>query len=56
MGLDDKIRNSAEKLGGKTKEGVGEATDDRDLEADGKADQTKGSLKQAGENIKDAFK
>jgi uncharacterized protein YjbJ (UPF0337 family) len=56
MGLDDKIENAADKLGGKTKEGVGEATGDRDLQAEGKGDQTKASLKQAGENIKDAFK
>ncbi len=56
MGLDDKIQNAAEKLGGKTKQGVGDATGDRDLQAEGEADQTKGSLKQAGENIKDAFK
>jgi uncharacterized protein YjbJ (UPF0337 family) len=56
MGLDDKIENAAEKLGGKTKEGVGRSTGDRDLEAEGQADQTKSSLKQAGENIKDAFK
>jgi uncharacterized protein YjbJ (UPF0337 family) len=56
MGLDDKIQNAAEKLGGKAKEGVGESTGDRDLQAEGKGDQTKASLKQAGENIKDAFK
>ena len=56
MGLDDKIENAAEKLGGKAKEGVGDATGDRDLKAEGETDQAKGSLKQAGENIKDAFK
>jgi uncharacterized protein YjbJ (UPF0337 family) len=56
MGTDDKIDAKAEELQGKIKEGVGDATDDRDLEAEGKADQTKGNLKQAGEKIKDAFK
>ena len=56
MGTDDKIEAKAEELQGKVKEGVGDATDDRDLEAEGKADQTKGNLKQAGEKIKDAFK
>jgi uncharacterized protein YjbJ (UPF0337 family) len=56
MGLDDKVQNSAEKLGGKAKEGLGAATGDRDMEAEGKGDQTKSNLKQAGENIKDAFK
>ena len=31
-------------------------TDDPDLEAEGKADQSKSDLKQAGEKVKDAFK
>jgi len=56
MGTDDKIDNAAEKAAGKVKEGVGGATDNRDLEAEGKADQSKANLKQAGEKIKDAFK
>ena len=56
MGLDDKIQNAAEKAGGKVKEGVGDATDNERLEAEGQADQTKANLKQAGENVKDAFK
>lgn len=56
MGLDDKIENTAEKLGGKAKEAAGEATDDERLESEGKMDQTKADLKQAGEKIKDAFK
>jgi uncharacterized protein YjbJ (UPF0337 family) len=56
MGADDKIDNKAEALKGKVKEGVGEATDDRDLQTEGQVDQAKGNLKQAGEKIKDAFK
>ncbi len=56
MGLDDKIKNQAEELGGKAKEGVGHHTGDRDLEAEGHGDQTKADLKQAGEDVKDAFK
>jgi uncharacterized protein YjbJ (UPF0337 family) len=56
MGTDDKIDNKAEELGGKVKEGVGKATDDEKLEAQGKADQSSSKLKQAGEDIKDAFK
>ncbi len=55
MGMDDKIENKAEDLGGKAKEAVGDATDDEDLEAEGKTDQTKSSLKDAKENVKDAF-
>jgi uncharacterized protein YjbJ (UPF0337 family) len=56
MGLDDKIGNAAEKLGGKGKEAAGEATGDESLRAEGQGDQAKGDLKQAGEKIKDAFK
>ena len=56
MGTDDKIANKTEEMTGRAKEAVGDATDDRDLQAEGQADQTKGNLKQAGEKIKDAFK
>jgi uncharacterized protein YjbJ (UPF0337 family) len=56
MGLDDKVDNQTENLGGKVKEGVGKATDDEQLEAEGKGDQFKSNLKQAGEKVKDAFK
>jgi uncharacterized protein YjbJ (UPF0337 family) len=52
----DKAKNKAEELAGEGKEAVGDATDNRDLQAEGKADQTKGNLKQAGEKVKDAFK
>ena len=56
MGLDDKIDNKAEDLRGKAKEAVGRATDDEELEAQGRTDQSKSDLKQAGEKLKDAFK
>jgi uncharacterized protein YjbJ (UPF0337 family) len=56
MGLDDKIDNAAEKLGGKAKEAAGAATDDESLRTEGRVDQSKADLKQAGEKIKDAFK
>ncbi len=56
MGFDDKIKNAAEDIKGKVKEATGKATDDEKLEAEGKGDQAKSDLKQAGENIKDAFK
>lgn len=56
MGLDDKIGNAAEKLGGKGKEAAGDASGDESLKAEGQTDQTKSDLKQAGENVKDAFK
>ncbi|HEV7196139.1 MAG TPA: CsbD family protein [Pedococcus sp.] len=55
MGGDDKISNMAEDATGKAKEATGKLTDDESLEAEGKADQTKADLKQAGEKVKDAF-
>jgi uncharacterized protein YjbJ (UPF0337 family) len=56
MGIDEKADNKAEELKGKGKATVGDATDDKDLQAKGRAQQAKGSMKQAGEKVKDAFK
>lgn len=56
MGTGDKIENKAEVLKGKGKEAVGKATDNERLEAEGKADQGKGHIKQAGEKVKDAVR
>jgi uncharacterized protein YjbJ (UPF0337 family) len=55
MSTADKVNNKIEEVGGKAKEKVGEHTGDKDLQAEGKADQVKGNLKQAGEKIKDAL-
>lgn len=52
----DKVSNKAQEIKGSVKEKVGDATDNRDLEAKGQSDQAKGNLKQAGEKVKDAFK
>ena len=54
MGLDDKISNKAEDAKGKVKEGAGSAVGNESLEAEGKNDQSKASLKDAGEKVKDA--
>jgi uncharacterized protein YjbJ (UPF0337 family) len=56
MGLDDKLKNATEDATGKMKEGAGRASDDEHLEAEGRGDQSKADLKQAGEKVKDAFK
>lgn len=56
MGTDDKLRNKGEELQGKAKEALGRATDDEQLEAEGRADQSASDLEQAGEKVKDAFK
>jgi len=55
MSASDKIKNAAEDLAGKAKEAAGKVTNNEQLEAEGRADQTKSSAKQAGENVKDIF-
>jgi len=52
----DKLTNKIEEMSGKGKQAAGEATGDRDLQAEGNKEETKSNLKQAGEHIKDAFK
>jgi len=52
----DKAKNKVEEVGGKAKEGAGEVTGDDNLKAEGKGDQAKGKLKEAGEKVKDVFK
>ena len=56
MGANDKISNKLDDMAGKAKEGVGKATGYKDTENEGKVDQAKSSLKDAGEKVKDAFK
>jgi len=56
MGLSDKISNAAGEVKGKIKEVVGKATRNRNLEAEGKADQAKAKLKKAAEKVKDKIK
>jgi uncharacterized protein YjbJ (UPF0337 family) len=56
MANEDKAAHKATEVKGKVKEGVGRATDDEELEAEGQADQAKGNLKQAGDKVKDVFK
>ncbi len=56
MGAGDKASNKIDDLGGKAKEGLGKLTGDKSTENEGRLDQAKSSLKDAGEKIKDAFK
>jgi uncharacterized protein YjbJ (UPF0337 family) len=56
MGIGDKMKNAADQVKGKAKEKTGDATDDKDLQAEGKADESIADLKQAGEKAKDAFR
>ena len=48
MGLDDKIKNTADKLKGAAKEKYGDLTDDESKQAEGQVDQSKADLKQSG--------
>ena len=56
MSTEDKFKNATEGKLGEAKEKLGDATDDRDLQAEGQQDKSKADLKQAGEKVKDAFK
>jgi uncharacterized protein YjbJ (UPF0337 family) len=56
MGAHDKVSNKIDDVAGKAKEAVGKTTGDRSTENEGKIDQAKSSLKDAGEKVKDAFK
>ena len=50
----DRLSNAAQDAKGKVKEGFGKATDNEQMEAEGKADQAKASLKDKVEDGKDA--
>ena len=52
----NKTRNATQKVKGQVKEAAGRVTGDERLEAEGRADKTKASLKQAGEKLKDALR
>jgi uncharacterized protein YjbJ (UPF0337 family) len=56
MGSADKMRNAMDDAEGKAKEALGKATDDKSVENEGRADQSKADLRKAQEKVKDAFK
>jgi uncharacterized protein YjbJ (UPF0337 family) len=56
MSASNKAKDKAQAAKGKVKKETGKAMDDPVLEGEGKADQVKGNLKQAGEKVKDATK
>jgi uncharacterized protein YjbJ (UPF0337 family) len=56
MATEDKAANKVTAVKGKVKKKAGAATGNERMEAEGKADQAKGNLQQAGEKVKDAFK
>jgi uncharacterized protein YjbJ (UPF0337 family) len=56
MSITKKIAHKAEAVKGGAKRALGRLTGNRRLEAEGRSDQAKGDLKQAGAKIKDAFR
>jgi uncharacterized protein YjbJ (UPF0337 family) len=56
MGLGDKISQKAEELTGKAKAGAGDATDNADLEAEGRADEAGAETGQTGDSVADALR
>jgi uncharacterized protein YjbJ (UPF0337 family) len=51
MSTEDKIKNKVEDLGGRAKEAIGKVTGNEDTRSEGRADQTKASLKDAAEKV-----
>jgi uncharacterized protein YjbJ (UPF0337 family) len=54
MGLGDKAKDKAEELSGKAKAAMGDATDNPDLEAEGRMQEANADVKQACENARTA--
>jgi len=52
----DKVKHALDDAEGKAKEALGRVTGDRKTEGEGKTDQAKADLKQAGEKVKDAVR
>jgi uncharacterized protein YjbJ (UPF0337 family) len=52
----DKFRDKMQVLRGRIKRDTGEVTGSGRLQAEGRADEVMGNLKQAGEKVKDAFR
>ncbi len=48
----DEVEGKVENVGGKIKEGIGNVTGDRSLEAEGEADQVKGQSKETWGKLK----
>jgi uncharacterized protein YjbJ (UPF0337 family) len=56
VGFADKLSNRAQKLRGRMKRAAGKVSGDRRLEAEGRSEEVRGGLKQAGEKFKDALR
>jgi uncharacterized protein YjbJ (UPF0337 family) len=56
MNIAKKFAHKAEAMKGGAKKTTGRATGSKRLQAEGRGDQLKGNIKQAGAKLKDAFK
>lgn len=54
MGMMDKAKNAAQEAGGKVKESVGDATDNPNMQAEGKADQVEANIKDAADKARES--
>jgi uncharacterized protein YjbJ (UPF0337 family) len=54
MGTKDRASNRAQDAKGRVKEAAGSVTGNRDLKNKGKTDQAKATMKNSGEDLKDA--
>ena len=54
MGIGDKAKAKAEELAGKAKAAMGDATDNPDLEDEGRTQEADADVKQARENLQDS--
>lgn len=52
----DKAKDKAEEVKGRAKQVVGAATGDESTRREGRVDEAKGNVKQAGEKVKDALR
>jgi uncharacterized protein YjbJ (UPF0337 family) len=56
VGFTEKMNNKAREMRGRMKRNTGEVTGNRRLQAEGRAEEMTGNLRQAGEKVKDAFR
>ena len=56
MGFADKFSNKVQEMRGRMKRTAGEVSGDRRLEAEGRSEEVRGRLKQAGERFKTALR
>lgn len=52
----DRIEGAAKNMGGKVKEGLGKATGDEKMKAEGRADQMEGKVQNTVGGVKDAMR